>query len=992
MAYKRLFAILLGMVMTVEAVPASVFAKELDPSSDNRIVNEEVQAEEPEATETTVSETTAKKEKETPKPENKEPSVSETEKKAEEKAPEETKAEEPAETEVKEETEPSENEPADKEPDETKATEETTCEDKAQDPSETDANEPEESDKEAPVTDSRDPVNSNDQEKHDLKDGEVIYETGTRPFESDVPGKKDDNDEQLESYFKKKAEEELGRKPRQALRKAAPAPAAGSRLTGNEKIAYDYFKSEMTKVANGSRNVSVFEIPITYFNLGLENMSWTAEDLGVSSLLIKNSAGDTVVNPQASAAVRNIVKIPIDLNAVDDALLADCPFELYWFDKTYANITANVYAARLYSYALGVYKAANGVYRIKISAGPTGCFWVSNDYSGGLYNDGLGIKGNYLTSSSKISRVNTAVKKAASIVKNASSKPDYQKLVYYCDQIKGLVYYDKAAVTGSRAYGDPWQLISVFDGNTSTNVVCEGYAKAFMYLCNLTEFKGNIQCITVTGEIPAGGHMWNVVNMDDGKNYLVDITNIDGHNASETALLYKALFLAGYNTKITNGYNVSGIEFTYDEETLASFGSEQIALNDQNYYIARPVTVSANGNNGTPELSASSAKPGDKVTITPNPKPGYEFEYAYHNGETTGGEYFYMTGVPAVIEVFYRLKTFTVTVNTSEGGSAEATPVSGHYGDTVNLKVTPDNGYALDKITVNNGDPLTGTSFKIGLENPAVSVTFKKIPHAITVKCGAHGTASADLSQAGVGDTVTLDIVPEEGYYPKSVTVNGEPVIGKTFLMLPEAVTVVVEFDLITQAAVGEDLTDGINNYRVTNNAMGGSGTVAFTGSANNAASVSIPAVVTLKGIPYKVTKIASYAFNNNPYVTSVYIGSNVSVIETRAFVGCSKLTKISGGAKLKTISTRAIISCTKLKYFTITSSVLSKIGSYAFSGDKSLKTINIKKTKKLSKKRVKKSLKGSSVKTVKVKKSKVRKYKRYFTKKNCGRKVKVKK
>ena len=53
---------------------------------------------------------------------------------------------------------------------------------------------------------------------------------------------------------------------------------------------------------------------------------------------------------------------------------------------------------------------------------------------------------------------------------------------------------------------------------------------------------------------------------------------------------------------------------------------------------------------------------------------------------------------------------------------------------------------------------------------------------------------------------------------------------------------------------------------------------------------------------------------------------------------------------------------------------------------------MQVKKTTKLTKSGVKNSLKGSSVKTVKVKKSKVKKYKKIFKKKNCGKKVKVKK
>ena len=121
-------------------------------------------------------------------------------------------------------------------------------------------------------------------------------------------------------------------------------------------------------------------------------------------------------------------------------------------------------------------------------------------------------------------------------------------------------------------------------------------------------------------------------------------------------------------------------------------------------------------------------------------------------------------------------------------------------------------------------------------------------------------------------------------------------------------------------------------------------------------------------------------------------IGSNVVIIDDNAFQGCSNLVKVTGGAKLKTIGTKAFISCPKLKSFTITSKVLWKIGPYAFYGDKSLKTIYIKNTVKLTKSGVKRSLKGSKVKTVKVKKSKIRKYRKLFKKSNSGRKVKVKK
>ena len=65
--------------------------------------------------------------------------------------------------------------------------------------------------------------------------------------------------------------------------------------------------------------------------------------------------------------------------------------------------------------------------------------------------------------------------------------------------------------------------------------MCEGYSKAFKYLFDLYAAKHSLgssyDCILVTGDMSggtgAGPHMWNIVRLDDGKNYLVDVTNCD---------------------------------------------------------------------------------------------------------------------------------------------------------------------------------------------------------------------------------------------------------------------------------------------------------------------------------------------------------------------------------------------------------------------------------------------------------------------------------
>lgn len=196
----------------------------------------------------------------------------------------------------------------------------------------------------------------------------------------------------------------------------------------------------------------------------------------------------------------------------------------------------------------------------------------------------------------------------------------------------------------------------------------------------------------------------------------------------------------------------------------------------------------------------------------------------------------------------------------------------------------------------------------------------------------------------------------------------------------------------IGAAELGDEETVKGLIYRVTNPCTDGTGTVMVIGVNNPDANVSIPSTVEIKLETYKVTKVGTKAFYGNKTIKTVSIGANVTSIDSYAFYGCSNLTKVSGGAKLQIIGAKAFGNCPRLSSFTITSSTLKKIGTYAFYKDKKLKTINIKKTTKLTKSGVKNSLKSSSVKTVKVKKSKVKAYKKYFKKSNSGRKVKVKK
>jgi len=203
----------------------------------------------------------------------------------------------------------------------------------------------------------------------------------------------------------------------------------------------------------------------------------------------------------------------------------------------------------------------------------------------------------------KIKSLSIAVENAMEVVTDASKeKTDYDKLDFYREWICAEVEYNDAAMKEDWDYGDPWQLINVFDGDASTNVVCEGYSKAFKYLCDLTDGfdDTSIDCRLVSGVMKggtgAGDHMWNVLEIG-GKNYLVDVTNCD----EGTVGAARKLFMVGNSNATTAQVTEYGrtvtsqryifnnlspvITYTYDVDTVNSFDKSERQLSDTDYPV-----------------------------------------------------------------------------------------------------------------------------------------------------------------------------------------------------------------------------------------------------------------------------------------------------------------------------------------------------------------------------------------------------------------------
>ncbi|MBQ3424324.1 MAG: fibronectin type III domain-containing protein [Clostridia bacterium] len=370
---------------------------------------------------------------------------------------------------------------------------------------------------------------------------------------------------------------------RTLLRKTRAASAAGSQLSGVHLDLYDLLKAEILKLASGESSYTKFSYNPA--DLGYEMPSYTLLVLGIAPETTSDGAALTEACKKAiGAAYRARTGYQPDL--IVNALWLDCTYELYWLERYDRGIT---------NFSL-TYQKKNGVYSAQTAVSVTKFifyFPVLNRYraDGDVYS----------VDPSLIQSAKDAAANARAIVERYADCGDYARLLGYAREICALVCYNDAATKADwpAADEDPWKLISVFDGDDATNVVCEGYAQAFRYLCELTDFEGNVGCIHVTGYAGSEDHSWNLVSID-GAHYLVDVTwmDADGDLNDLTGSLAQwiaddrgSLFLCGGEGSVSGGYRVyrrsgsGSVTRTYRSDTLEAYSANALTLAGSKYVL-----------------------------------------------------------------------------------------------------------------------------------------------------------------------------------------------------------------------------------------------------------------------------------------------------------------------------------------------------------------------------------------------------------------------
>ena len=489
-------------------------------------------------------------------------------------------------------------------------------------------------------------------------------------------------------------------------------------LTVELKDVENELKGKIKEVAAGNLASTQF----SFANIWTK----TKEGWGITGEVFQTVDGKTTLTPQASEAIN----AKLGLDALMRKQLLEMPYELYWYNKT---------KGVSMGYSIGTSGNNVTVNNLTISMN------VSQDYAKSVSATSYDP---FAADTTRTGEAATAAANALNVVAANTNKSDYDKLVSYREYIKGAVDYDRGAAGGGKPYGDPWQLIYVFDGKSDTNVVCEGYAKAFQYLCDLTfqNQEGKPSSALVSGKMDGGDHMWNVVAIG-GRNYLVDVTNCDTGSIGAS----DQLFLCGAAENVAGKqYTVTlekTIVYEYDEKTVESYAPKYLKLSATAY---NPNAVSA------PSVSGKvvSYNPGNATTI--QLMQGGTEQYKTTIAATTGsGQKEQSFSFPAVAAGIYDLVVtkdghLTYTVKNVEVGDTalDLTTMTGKVYSTITLLCGDINGDGWINST-DLGEILQGQNY--GKQTTVAGVNKK-----------------ADLNGDGWVNSTDLGIVLQSQHYGKS--------------------------------------------------------------------------------------------------------------------------------------------------------------------------------------------------------------------------------
>ena len=234
---------------------------------------------------------------------------------------------------------------------------------------------------------------------------------------------------------------------------------------------------------------------------------------------------------------------------------------------------------------------------------------------------------------------------------------------------------------------------------------------------------------------------------------------------------------------------------TFNMPDCNIYYSAEFALKGTNTYN---VECSVKGNVGGTISAEPNTDVAENVTVqvTVTPEDGYRLESLMmykadddtDEGKTIVDNTFRMPAYDVKLVAEFELKSEPVpqkyAVNTAapQNGTLSVDKTEAAAGETVNVTATAANGYVLDSLYYidNNNKPVNISTDTMSFKMPAYAVTvyawFREVSltHDVHVSCSAGGKVTANPStDVAKGTPVTLTVTPAEGYWLKSLKIDG---------------------------------------------------------------------------------------------------------------------------------------------------------------------------------------------------------------------------
>ncbi|MBO4569198.1 MAG: leucine-rich repeat protein [Candidatus Methanomethylophilaceae archaeon] len=421
-------------------------------------------------------------------------------------------------------------------------------------------------------------------------------------------------------------------------------------------------------------------------------------------------------------------------------------------------------------------------------------------------------------------------------------------------------------------------------------VVCEGYAKTFLALCQLH----GIPCVGVTGTATnsqgeVDGHMYNMVQMENGKWYAVDVTWDDQDWIDDTYLLAGSNTVGFHGVPFYQSHHPDGltppplaadayepVKFSFEDGALVFYGDGAIDGG-----------TDAPWNQYSDETEMIVIEEG--ITSVGS-KAFYQFGSVWHviigsDVESIGSKAFAYCGSLRSLEVPGTVKSIGTYAFYKSG---------------------------IESLDLGDGVKSVGAKAFQGcpLKNVKIASTVKTIG---TDAFGGCSFYDADGKTA---------LSPTPGL-----------ISGYTFKGTPSNLV------LSTKFVKGFTFTKGSIKYAVTAS-LAADRQLAVVGYEGDPVDVVIPSKVKTSAGYFQVTSIGAKAFYGCSSLKSLKL-ENVETIGSKAFAKCSSLSSLEINESVKTVSSYAFYGCKALKTLTVHGNGTS-IGTSAFSECKGLETVEL--------------------------------------------------